>query len=68
MNKWKSIGLFTLPALTLIACGRENETGEEVGTEETVNEDVANIAPIEGGTRADEMETIIFFYKREHPQ
>ena len=61
MNTWKRFGLFTLTALTLIGCGRDSEAGGENAADVASDDTAANVAPLEGGTRATNVEISVEF-------
>lgn len=56
MKSFKKISLFTVTALTLVACGVADSASEDVREADAKDETVANVQPIEGGTKVDEVE------------
>lgn len=61
MNKLKKLGLFTTTAVLLVACGA-GEAGRDTAS---TDEETASVKPLEGGTRAADIETAIDFTEED---
>lgn len=61
MKNVKKLGLFTVAALTLAACGGPENSAENARETDSGDKKVENVKPIEGGTRVDEVEMSIEF-------
>lgn len=65
MKNLKKLGLFTVTALTLVACGAEGTAEENARETDTEDDNVENVQPLDGGTKVNEIEMSIEFTEED---